>query len=504
MRAMPQRLIANLFAFAFLVAAAAGCKTETLTLSCDPPCAPGFSCDTTTGQCVTGGEMPDLTAGPPGDMAMGGCSPACAAPTPFCNPNKQCVACLADKDCPMGSVCKTTNLGASCQPGCTDDSRCANGQKCCNAQCVDPTKDVNNCGACGKACAANHARPTCAAGVCKAGSCDPGWGDCNNDGSDGCEANLHVDAKNCTACGMMCSIKNATAACSDGCYLKACLFGYDDCNGDAKDGCETSVVADPKNCGGCGKACPVPAHTKVACLTGSCAVTSCDLGYSDCNNNPADGCEVATGTDVKNCGGCGVACGNGLVCINSSCTCQNCNIPGAMSKCINNQCVFDKCLGGFADCNNNTNDGCEINTGTDAKNCGACGSVCPMGTPSCSNGACVVGFDFGPSHSFTGLTSTHYITQGGCSAGNGNIDVDAQYFCDHFYGTPLGLKCTPNKGGYKLAQTPNCNDAKMHKTGGCTSNGNNIPNTACDSGPCKIGNWTECTSGITNLICHCQ
>jgi hypothetical protein len=29
-----------------------------------------------------------------------------------------------------------------------------------------------------------------------------------------------------------------------------------------------------------------------------------------------------------------------------------------------------------------------VNTSTDAKNCGSCGHVCPVATPTCSGGTC--------------------------------------------------------------------------------------------------------------------
>ena len=42
----------------------------------------------------------------------------------------------------------------------------------------------------------------CILGKCGNAACSPGWADCNMDPSDGCEANLHVDPKNCVGCGM--------------------------------------------------------------------------------------------------------------------------------------------------------------------------------------------------------------------------------------------------------------------------------------------------------------
>jgi hypothetical protein len=34
-------------------------------------------------------------------------------------------------------------------------------------------------------------------------------------------------------------------------------------------------------------------------------VLACNVGFADCDGNPANGCEVNTRTDVNNCGGCG-------------------------------------------------------------------------------------------------------------------------------------------------------------------------------------------------------
>ena len=102
------------------------------------------------------------------------------------------------------------------------------------------------------------------------------------------------------------------------------------------------------------------------------------------------------------------------------------------------------------------------------------------------------------------LAGSGLPSQGGCGVNNQqNIDDNATYFCLHFYGQVLGQTCTPVPG-YYADKLVNCGDGKMHKNGGCTGNGNNIPNTTCEAGPCKIGNWNECTSGIGNLVCHCQ
>src|SRR5256886_10278521 len=59
---------------------------------------------------------------------------------------------------------------------------------------------------------------------------------------------------------------------------------------------------------------------------------------------------------------------------------QTCALPislcpgatNATATCVNSSCSFT-CDAGFADCNNLPQDGCEIDTTSDPKNCGGCG-----------------------------------------------------------------------------------------------------------------------------------
>jgi hypothetical protein len=324
------------------------------------------------------------------DLAMpGGCSPKCGGLTPFCNATHHCVTCLQDGDCPLGTYCKIiSDAIASCTPGCMSDDRCAPAQKCCGGRCADPQTDVKNCGGCDMACGAIHAAASCVGGQCMSGKCDPGWGDCNNDAKDGCESNLHSDPTNCTACGAKCTIPNAYAACADGCYTAACQWGFDDCNMNPMDGCETSVLSDKNNCGGCGKPCANLANAMSTCANGSCMLTSCNQGFADCDNNPQTGCEVNIFTSANNCGKCGNVCPQGLVCTNGGCTCPQCNFPNATSVCINNVCKLDKCNAGYGNCDNNDVNGCEVDLQYDANNCSSCGTVCPMISPFCNMAMC--------------------------------------------------------------------------------------------------------------------
>lgn len=204
-----------------------------------------------------------------------------------------------------------------------------------------------------------------------------------------------------------------------------------------------------------------------ACQNGACGI-QCPMGKSEC----AGAC-VDLKADHENCGMCGQAC-------------------QMTETCTDGQC----CTTGQVLCSNVCTD-----TQNDPNNCGMCGQKCSGMTPGCSAGKCVAYVDHGPMHTFTNLTTDHYITQGCCSAAPNcavNDALNADYFCKHFY----GANCTVQPG-YVKHTTPNATYPKMHKNGGCTSNGNNIPNTTCDSGPCKIGNWSEITSGLGNLICRC-
>jgi hypothetical protein len=157
-------------------------------------------------------------------------------------------------------------------------------------------------------CAAAHAQASCAAGKCGAAACDPGWGDCDGNAANGCEANLRVDPANCSACKMACALPNAVQACADGCYIAACQFGFDDCDVNEANGCETPVLTDPSNCGGCGKGCANLPNASASCVDGSCVLGACTAGFADCNGVANDGCEADLAYDANNCGQCGMVC----------------------------------------------------------------------------------------------------------------------------------------------------------------------------------------------------
>jgi len=117
-----------------------------------------------------------------------------------------------------------------------------------------------------------------------------------------------------------CTVPNATPRCnrSRACDIAVCYQGFQDCNGDSRDGCETNVRTDPDNCGACGRKCPSLPHAERGCGD-ACTIWRCQPGHRDCNGVAADGCEVSTADDAANCGACGHACAARETCRNGTC-----------------------------------------------------------------------------------------------------------------------------------------------------------------------------------------
>ncbi len=337
-------------------------------------------------------------------------------------------ACGAGEDC-VGGLCTcgsvTAAMGMEACPDTAGGSVEAN--QCCNDACTDVTMDDGNCGQCGLSCGQHSScqdrlcacdapgggaewrdcngdlpslgndgceidvlgddlshcgscTTVCQNGnaswVCSSGSCVPtcssGYGNCDGSDANGCERSLN-SLTNCGSCGTTCSRSHATATCATrSCAIQSCNGGYDDCNGNDADGCETSLHT-TSDCGSCGSSCNL-AHATPTCPTGSCRVASCAGGYGDCNGSASDGCETSLRTN-SNCGSCG----------------SPCNLAHAGASCASGACGITSCSSGYDDCNGTASDGCETSLHT-TSDCGSCGSSCTVanGTPSCSSGTCAV------------------------------------------------------------------------------------------------------------------
>src|SRR6185436_4950199 len=66
------------------------------------------------------------------------------------------------------------------------------------------------------------------------------------------------------------------------------------------------------------------------------------------------------------------------------------------ASCVNSVCQI-ACNAGFANCDNNAGNGCEIELTSDPLHCGACPTVCPSnhGSPACANSTCSIAYSAG-------------------------------------------------------------------------------------------------------------
>jgi hypothetical protein len=295
---------------------------------------------------------------------------------------------------------------------------------------VNLLTDDNNCGGCGVRCGGerlNFSAWTCIDGKCTFGCSEP-FRNCDKDPTNGCEVDSDHDAANCGACGRKCAE-------GEYCNRGNCIGKCPDPN--AQDICNdrcTNLDSDDANCGACGIACDPAGPNKPAlhpsmyygCGGGKCGVRKCrGIHQRDCNDDLSDGCEANVLTNER-CGSCDRRCAEGKLCQYQppnkyycmcadgyercpsslySMTCEDLirdpeNCGGCGHVCPGKQwphfvptCNSGVCGGvceePYADCDRLSENGCEINTRIDNRNCGACGNAC-LPDQVCSEGKCLV------------------------------------------------------------------------------------------------------------------
>ena len=470
----------------------AACKPVNGTGSCQGGTCAVATCDAGFGDCNADAKDGCESQLSTDASNCGGCGQPCA-PAPNTLP-----------ECQNGS-CK---LGA-CQAGFENcDGNPTNGCE------VNLGTSVQNCGACNAACSLLNANAGCASGTCTIASCNAGFGNCDNTASTGCETNTQTNDQHCGACGTVCSFTNAVASCETGsCKISSCVAPYANCDGNTANGCESNKTSDVNNCGSCGNVCLLP-HATPKCDGGTCAIASCNSGWADCNGLDSDGCEANLTSSTASCGACGNICGTNnatptcnagscvLNCsagfancdgnpangceVNTSNSVNNCGIcgkvcpggSGSQPNCVNGVCGISSCTAPLADCNGNAGDGCEVNTSNNPSNCGACGTICfaANGTSTCTSSNCTVAT---------------------CNAGFGN--------CDGLYsnGCEKNLKTDPL----------NCNacGTVCNSTNGSASCSNGVCGITCNSGfancnglvsdGCEIPITTTSNCGACGVTC---
>jgi len=280
------------------------------------------SCGTCGHVCVIGQSCINGVCGCPGGQR-------------FCiNSDKVCVDAQTDpKNC--GSCDNACPSGTTCVNG---TCSCASGQTYCvhsNNVCTNTQTDAHNCGACDHACPAGNA---CANGacVCAATSCCPaGRTYCVNVGGEAGCVDTQVDPLNCGDCGFGGSIGGAGGICG--------LFDQSKsscCAGVCVDG-----LHDPNNCGTCGNVCDSQFETGT-CTFGHCVSKACPANFANCDGKVDNSCETNLLTDPNNCGGCGIVCpcqesdgSPGGQCLNGSCCVAKSGLCCVDSPCCNgNRC----------------------------------------------------------------------------------------------------------------------------------------------------------------------
>ena len=124
------------------------------------------------------------------------------------------------------------------------------GQCNCNGTTVDLQTDPDNCGGCGIVCSVSNAsNELCTNGLCDYSAivCDTLWGNCDGNGSNGCDVNLSNNNSACGLCAFSCSNGSdcRTAGycrCNDG-EGEACAVGAD-CDSDDNCKCNNSATGD--------------------------------------------------------------------------------------------------------------------------------------------------------------------------------------------------------------------------------------------------------------------
>ncbi len=360
------------------------------------------------------------------------------------------------------------NAVAGCSASQCVVSRCNAGFANCNNQIADgcevsTSNNPSNCGACGKVCpAVANGAGACVDSVCAVTSCNTGWANCNNVAADGCECNLVTNINSCGKCGNVCPLlPNATRACQNSaCTLSACNAGYGDCNNNTADGCEIDTTSSLANCGSCGHVCPALANASSSCVSSTCRLGACNVGFGNCDTNPANGCEVDITSNAGHCGACGRACAA---------------LANASTACSNSACVLVACNNGYANCNNSQADGCEINTTSNASHCGGCGLACPLpanGSAKCTGSVCGLGT---------------------CNAGFGNCDGNPGNGCE----TDTNVTVA-HCGACGHACPSPLNGAPSCSGGTCGLGACSVGFGNCDNNP---GNG--CETDTTSNVAHC-
>ena len=514
--------------------ACSGGDTLCCASSCTNPLTSALNCGACGNACSTLNGTPNCSAG----ACKWTCNPGyshCQVGNTGCDTNTatdptHCGTC--------STVCASvvqnaTGIGCT-GGGCTYGS-CNSGWGSCDSNAANGCEtnlntDLTHCGGCSTVCSAqvlNATGITCTNGGCGYTACVAGYADCDGIAANGCEANLNTDPLHCGTCVTSCAtqVQNASgAACSAGlCTYTACSAGFGNCDANATNGCETNTTNDATHCGTCPTMCSAQVQNAsgIGCASSACNYTACNSGYASCDSNATNGCETNTTNDATHCGSCPTNCNtqvqnaSGKACVSSLCTYTSCsagfascdsvatngcetNTTSDVTRCGNcstncntqvqnasgigcsaSACTYTTCSGGFANCDLNATNGCEVNTTSDLVHCGTCATNCNTQVANATGKACV-GSVCGYSACSAGYASCDGISTNGCEVNTTN-DVAHCGNC-----------------------VTSCTTQVQHATGiTCSTSACNYTACAAGYGDCDgvRSNGCECICGGSNQQC---
>ena len=228
-----------------------------------------------TGQWVAESACPFVCSGE--GVCSGSCDPgaeSCSGDTPrTCNASG---AWVNGTTCPF--VCSSGDCVGVCEPG---DRDCSG-------------KTPRQCNAQGQWVAETACPFVCGGeGVCS-GVCDPA-------GAPTCSGDV---PRTCNSAGQWVNGSACPFLCSAGACTGVCEPGDRQCSGQQIRTCGSNAQWQTAT------NCPAVAGATSYCSASACTF-DCNLDYDDCDDNPANGCEVNLDTDANNCGQCGHSCCGG-------------------------------------------------------------------------------------------------------------------------------------------------------------------------------------------------
>ncbi len=207
--------------------------------------------------------------------------------------------CAAERTCPTGFMCERNAVGTESVDVCVPESGVC-----------EPCFDLDNDGyGIGDACLGtdcNEDDPGSYAGALEL--CDDRDNDCDLNIDEDFDFDAGLDT--CGACGAVCDVANGTPVCDGGaCGIAQCDPLRADCNNNPADGCEVDL-SDPLLCGSCIPVTGVVDEACGVCQTGvwTCAEgggTVCEGDLGEAARNACGGCTPLDGAPADACGTCG-------------------------------------------------------------------------------------------------------------------------------------------------------------------------------------------------------